>query len=90
MSKLGDEPAFPVISRCFDCDGRGVDIQGLCIPCDGVGHLHKGGLTKHELFTALAMHGMLRGKYEDAYCDIAVFAAQMADDQLAELAKEQT
>lgn len=72
MSKLGNKPAYP---RPFS-ESHLTNIEA------------QGGCTKRELFAAMAMQGMLKGKYEDAYVDIAVFACDAADALLAELAEE--
>lgn len=96
MSKPSDEPAYPVVGRCSECDGKAFTDEGYCRHCDGIGHLHEGGLTKRELFAAMAMQGLLAaqaGKQcEDCLTEdhLAAIAAHQADALLAELAKEAT
>lgn len=48
------------------------------------------GMSLRDYFAGQAMQGMLRGKYEDAYVDVAVYAYQVADCLLAEREKEKT
>ncbi len=75
MSKLGNESAYPVVDLAGDPWCR--------------------GLTKRELFAAMAMQGFVsnsgltiqRGDTE-IYPTIAHDSVQLADDLLAELAKE--
>ncbi len=48
MKKLGNEPAYPTLQRCYNCDGKTYTVDGLCLECNGIGHLQTGGLTKRE------------------------------------------
>jgi len=62
-----------------------MDNSGMVYPQS---HELYGGLTKRELFAAMAMQGMIGDK--TLQCDLAaVWSVQAADALLAELAKEQ-
>ncbi|MCL6710483.1 hypothetical protein M8R20_46175 [Pseudomonas sp. R2.Fl] len=60
-------------------------------PADGVFDSDSAGLTKRELFAAIAMQGLLSGEYREATeaqaAIVARYAVQHADALLAELAK---
>ena len=97
MSNNGDEPAYPTVGGCEECDGRGATREGVCRWCNGLGHLHRGGMTKREVFAAMAMQGMYSATKRntdggmnwpnEAAC--ARGSRQQADALLAELAKEE-
>lgn len=88
MSKNGDSSAYPAIERCRRCQGRGVDCDNLsCTYCDGIGHLHEGGLTKREYIAAIAMQAELSQRDGVTPGKAAEWAVKCADALLAELAK---
>lgn len=78
MSKPGDEPAYPLDMQR---DESGQWTESLCR-----------GLTKRELFAAMAMQGICADpeahKDEQTAPGIAIGAVKCADALLAELAKE--
>lgn len=93
MSKLGDEPAYPKIYACGCDHGKVEDGAYTCDRCDGLGYTHTGGLTKRELLAAMAMQGLMGAWVTGAVDDytmpsLVADACEMADLQLAELAKE--
>ncbi len=59
---IGDEPAHPT-GTCYACEGHGVDTKNLvmCPRCKGDGQYDVIGLTKRELFAAMAMQGLEAG-----------------------------
>ncbi len=72
-----NEPAFPhLISQCQRANET---------------EYHE-GLSKRELFAAMAMQGILSGDSDDTYTveKAAVVAVELADALIAELSKEPT
>ncbi len=99
MSK-GDEPAYPKTGQCSHCFGGGLASGGesQCLRCGGLGSTQEGGLTKHELFAAMAMQGMMNHWSTQGILapadgaitmpEIVADAVEFADLLVAELAKE--
>lgn len=63
---------------------RGDDPVGV-IPTSGA---HEAGLTKRELFAAMAMHGILASRDESSGTAIANYAIAIADELLERLSKK--
>jgi hypothetical protein len=78
----GDMPAMPVEVQWSQLDRKlhGIQTGG----CSG----WKIGLTKRELFAALAMQGLMGLPVEMSHVVVARSAVEQADALLAELAKK--
>ncbi|MGZ3686652.1 MAG: hypothetical protein ACXWPM_00715 [Bdellovibrionota bacterium] len=79
----GRREAFPVIEKIEQYDSKKDDYVAAWVPM--------GGLTKRELFAAMAMQGIVTNDHVDGVGDPerhAKLAVHHADALLAELAKE--